>query len=164
VKTRLFLWLSALILPALVPNLVAADTANTCPVTTAPNPPFVPPAPYPPNAGQGAFWHGTPGLWTNLGVEGIWRALPRRENGYFNKLFLWQQGYDWRKEPQPDIIVVVRRLDAEAPLVSSRGGTNAIMGKDSAMLTGVTFPTEGCWEVTSYHEGHTLTFVVSVQP
>ena len=38
--------------------------------------------------------------------DGVWRGLPRRDNGgYFNKLFLWEQGYNGRSEPQPDILL-----------------------------------------------------------
>ena len=79
---------------------------------------------------------------------------------------LFSQAYDWRKEPQSDIIVVLRRLAAQTPLVISRGGTNALFqfNNSAAMLTEVLFPTEGCWEVNSYHDGHTLTFIVSIKP
>ena len=158
-----FLLVSAFMLAAQVPNLAAAE--NACPVTTPPNPQFVPPAPFAPNAAKGAFWYGTNALWVQLPLEGVWRGLPSRDNGgYFNKLFLWQQGYDGRREPQPDIIVVLKRLDAKVPLVSKRGGTNAFFESSWAMLTGVLFPTEGCWEITSSHAGHTLTFVLSIQP
>jgi hypothetical protein len=143
---------------------MAAEGKDICPVTTAPNPPFVPPAPYWPNAPQGAFWYGTDALWTQLVDKNVWRGLPRRDKGYFNKLFLWQPGYDVRKEPKPDIIVVLRRLDVEAPPVTSRGGTNAFFDSVWAMLTGVTFPTEGCWEITAHHDGRLLSFVVSVLP
>jgi len=101
---------------------------------------------------------------TRLPVEGVWRGLPRRDNkGYFNKLFLWQQGFDVRKEPKPEIVVTLRRLDAPTTLVTSRGGTNAFFDNSWAMLTGVLFPTEGCWEITSSHEGHILTFILSIQ-
>jgi hypothetical protein len=169
-RLRLFLWLPVFTLAALVTDLAAAaDREYTCPVTNPPNPSFVPPAPYRPNAGARGFWYGNNALWTQLPVEGVWRGLPRDNEGYFNKLFLWQQGFDWRKEPKPDIIVILRRLDVQVPLVSSRGGTVALSGTSgiydtSAMLTGVLFPTEGCWEVTGYHEGHVLTFVLSIEP
>ena len=156
---RRFLWIFLFMVAVIAPIRAA------CPVTAPPGLPFVPPAPYPPNATRAGFWYGSNALWTQLPNDGVWRGLPRRENGgYFNKLFLWQEGFDWRKEPQPDVIVVLRRLDAEMPLVSQRGGTNAIVGTSAAMLVGVVFPTEGCWEVTSSHEGHTLTFVLSIQP
>ena len=146
---------SAVFVFALVANAMLA--ADTCSVTTPPNPSFGPPAPYPPNASQSSFWYGTPGLWANLPNDGVWHGL-------LTKLFLWQQRYDWRKEEWPDIIVVLRRVDVKAPLVSSRGGTNAFIERASVMLTGFAFPSTGCWEITSYHDGHMLSFVASVQP
>lgn len=149
------------------PNLRAADF--TCPVTPAPDPPFVPPAPYAPVMKdadpQGSFWFGTNALWTALPADGVWAGLPFTKNeGYGNKLFLWKAGYDPLRELQPDIIVVTRRLDAKAPLWSRRGGTNAMFPGGPAMLTGVNFPSTGCWEVNAWHAGHTLTFVLSIQP
>lgn len=154
---------AALLLAAVLPNLAAAEFS--CPVTIPPDPPFVAPAPYPPNASPGRFWHGTNDLWTELPADGVERALPyNKDEGYSNKLPLWKQGYDGTKEPQPDIIVVVKRLDRTAPLVSSRGGTNAFADGNWTMLTGVTYPAAGCWEVTAAHAGHTLRFVLSIQP
>lgn len=162
-QLRLFLCLCTMALPALMPSSATAqDDSNGCPVTTSSDRSFVPPDPYPAHSAQGAFWYGTIDLWTQLTGEGVWRGLPRRDSGYFNKLFLWRQGYDWQKEPKPEIVVILRRLDANAPLTVLQGGTNAFFGV-SAMLIGVTFPTEGCWEVTSYNKGHTLTFIVSIQ-
>ena len=159
---RRFLLVLTVTLGVLIPNLTAD---NACPVTTPPDPSFVPPAPYRPNAAQEAFWYGTPSLWAHLPSDGVWQGLPRRDGGgYFNKLPLWQQGYNGRSEPEPDIILVLRRLDATVPLVSQRGGTNAFADNTWTMLTGVLFPTQGCWEVTAHHDGHTLTFVLSIQP
>jgi len=114
----------------LVPNLAQAE--DSCPVTTPPNPPFVPSEPYSPNAScvssPQTFWYGTNALWTSLPTEGVWR-LPRQDNeGYVNKLFLWQEGYDWRKEPRPDIIVILRRLDLYTPSIVLRGGTSTFFG------------------------------------
>jgi hypothetical protein len=158
---RLLLCL-ALTLAALRPRLEAAFDENTCPVTTPPNPPFVPPAPYRPNPpAPGSFWYGSNSLWTLLFTKDLSPALRK---GYPGKFFLWEQGYDVRREPKPDIIVVLHRLDADVPMVTSRGGTNAFFNETWQMLTGAAVPTEGCWEITSYHNGHTLTFVVSVQP
>jgi len=160
-RIRRFLLVLAFVLAALVPNLAAGD--ESCPVTTPPNPPFVPPAPYWLNAPEKHFWYGTNALWTSLPVEGVWHLLRRDNGGYVNKLFLWQQGYDWREEPHPDIIVTLRRLDSNMPPITSRGGTNAFVDLP-AMLAGVLFPTEGCWEITSSHDGHKLTFVLSIKP
>jgi hypothetical protein len=152
-----FLLFAVIIIPAWSCPAMAAEGNYGCPVTTAPNPPFVPPAPYWPNTSPGSFWYGTNGLWTSLRIESNW---PKGGE----KLFLWEQGYDWRTESRPDIQMVSRRLDTRAPLVTSRGGTNAIIGHVGAMLTGVAIPTEGCWEITAKHGGHVLTFIVSVLP
>lgn len=161
-RVRNFLLIAATALATLVPSLIADDA---CPVTIPLVPRFIPPIPYPANPANGAFWFGTDDLWVELPAEGVWRGLPRGENGgYSNKLFLWQQGYDWRKEPQPDIIVVLRNLQAaDAPLAVSRGGTN-VASRPPRMLTGISFPTAGCWEVTAHHDGHLLTFVLSIEP
>ena len=152
-------------IPALLVAHFAAAAEFTCPVSKPPDPPFVPPAPYEAVPGAGDFWYGTPDLWTDLPKDGVWSGLPyEKDEGYGNKLFLWQAGYDGRREPQPDIILVVKRLDANAPLVSKRGGTNALFPGADVMLTGVSFPAAGCWEVTAYHAGNTLTFVLSIKP
>jgi hypothetical protein len=147
-----FLTFSALTFPAM-----AAEAKDGCPVTAQPNPPFVPPAPYWPTAPQGKFWYGSNALWTWLRVESTW---PKGGE----KLFLWQQGFEVRAEPKPDILVIARRLDIEVPLVISRGGTNAIIRDVAGMLTGVAIPTAGCWEINAHHAGHDLSFVVSVLP
>jgi hypothetical protein len=33
-----------------------------------------------------------------------------------------------------------------------------------AILTGVDVPTVGCWELTGWYRGNTLSFVVSIEP
>ena len=108
-QLRLLLCLFTIALPVLVPtSATAQDESNGCAVTS-PDETFVPPDPYPSHAADGAFWHGNRDLWTQLSNEGIWRGLPHGDDGYSNKLFLWQQGYDWRKEPKPEIVLILRR-------------------------------------------------------
>jgi hypothetical protein len=144
-------------------NLPAADFV--CPVTKPPSPAFVPPAPYRGNAGQDAFWYGDKDLWTLLPADGTWHGLPFHvSEGYFNKLFLWKPGFDGRKEEQPDITVVRRRLDAVAPAYTTHYGTNAFFDNTWQMLTSAIFPTHGCWEVAASNDNHKLTFVLSIQP
>lgn len=148
---------AAILLSTFAASANAAGADNDCPVTTPSQPPFVPPAPYAPNAPRGSFWYGTKTLWTWLRTESRW---PKGGE----KLFLWQEGYDRRTEPQPDVHVTAKRLDAEAPMVKSRGGTNAGIDHVAAMLTGIAIPSAGCWEITAQHDGHVLSFVVSVLP
>lgn len=156
------LWFIRVLVLCGFPSLLIAAQPS-CPVTTRPNPPFVPPAPFRPILLNGAFWYGTDTLWTKLPASGTWR-LDRRDGVYGNKLFLWRQGYDALKEPRPEITVVVKRLDADTPIVRSRGGTSAKLDGSWAMLTGIGFSTGGCWEITASNDGYSLTFVLLIKP
>jgi hypothetical protein len=112
------------LLAAIIPKLSATDSG--CPVTKPPSPAFVPPAPYQMNADTASFWYGAKELWTALPRKGAWRRLPPRANeGPGHSVFLWQQGYDERKEQHPDIKVVLRRVDLNTSSVTWRYGTNA---------------------------------------
>src|SRR5512134_1578479 len=63
--------------PTATPTFPAVITGfATCPITRPPNPPFVPPAPWPPEREGGRFWFGTPELWTELTGSGTWGWLP----------------------------------------------------------------------------------------
>jgi hypothetical protein len=151
------------LLAAIIPKLSATDSG--CPVTKPPSLAFVPPAPYQMNADTASFWYGAKELWTALPRNGEWRRLPPRANeGPGHSLFLWQQGYDGRKEQHPDIKVVLRRVDLNTSSVTWRYGTNAFFESTGAMSIKLEFPAEGCWEVTSFHDDHKLTFVLSIQP
>jgi hypothetical protein len=148
----LIVLLSLLVLP-----IISVSSHAQCLTTLPSNPPFVPPAPYPTDASDG-FWYGSDALWTKLPFHGDWATAGKMGQ----KLFVWSRGYDWRTARQPQLIVTGKRLDGDAPPIAVAGGTNAGIGGTYAMLTMVRFPTGGCWELTSYHEGHALTFVVSV--
>ena len=113
------------------------------------------------------FWHGTKELWTILPVGGTLRGLPiynSETKGYREKVFWWREGYDILAEPKPKLVVTGRRLDAEGSFAISNATNAASSDIGSAMLTGVDFPAYGCWEVTGHYNGHTLSFVVSVEP
>lgn len=186
-KLRLYGLLLPLILSAACSPVIAADAAQQsqkpanateitsavptqdapdfCPVTRPPEPPFVPPEPYPSEAPYGQFWYGDNGLWTALHPDGRWYALPHGANGYSQKVFWWREGYDMTHEPQPQIVVTTRRLDGDAPTFVTERGTNgyhADMGQ--FMLTGVEIPSAGCWEIIATYGNHTLSFAVSVEP
>jgi hypothetical protein len=80
-------------------------------------------------------------------------------------VFWWREGYIWNEEPEPQIAVTAERLDMPAPLFHSSVGTNAYASDiGSAMLTGVTFSTEGCWKVTGKYRNAELSFVVWIAP
>jgi hypothetical protein len=138
---------------------------GACPITANPDPPFIPPAPYPAIPPEGTFWYGAEGLWTMLRVNGTWSALPYNRGGYGQKVFWWRQGYEARSERKPQVIVTLRRLDGDAPSLTTKGATHAIFSYrpyQAAMLTGVGIPTLGCWEVTGQYADRKLSFVVRV--
>jgi hypothetical protein len=79
------------------------------------------------------------------------------------KLAWWKQGYDWQAEPEPDLTVIGRRLDGEAPPLIASKATNAYAEDiGSAMMVGFDIPTAGCWEITGSIDGQELSFVVQV--
>jgi hypothetical protein len=143
-----------------------AEPPASCPVATAPEQAFAPPAPWPaasPYAGQ--FWHGTAALWTMLPADGVWRALPQDAHGYGQKLPWWREGYYWKDEPRPALTVTGRRLDAEAPALQALPASNGYHADvESFMMTGFNIPTAGCWEVTGQYGEARLSFVVWVAP
>jgi len=137
-------------------------------VTQPPNPVFIPPSPYPPMPPPlyaGEFWSGTQMLWTMLRTDGTWRSLPYANGTYTQKVFWWRQGYDWQTEPEPNLTVMGRRLDAPAPPMRASRATNGSRGDiGSFMVVGVDIPSLGCWEITGQRAGSSLRFVVWVAP
>ncbi|MBA3943429.1 MAG: hypothetical protein H0X37_02570 [Herpetosiphonaceae bacterium] len=145
-----------------IPTTQLSTSTVACPVTRPPNPPFVPPPPYlssPPSLDPHDFWYGTGELWTNLPKDDVWGQLPHEDAGFTQKVF-WYQDFD---KPESGLTVTGRRLDAAAPplLVSPTIDGGGFLG---ATLTGVDFPTLGCWEITGHLKGHDLRFVVEVAP
>jgi len=145
--------------------------ASDCLITLAPSPAFTPPTPHAPNAEASSvgapnhFWYGTDALWTALSFTGSWHALPHDSKGYSQKVFVWSKDYDPKKEPQPNLVITGKRLDGDSPSFGNEHSTNAgFADGTTAMLAGVNIPSLGCWEITSQYRGHTLTFVVAVEP
>jgi hypothetical protein len=144
---------------------IVNDPPEKCPVTKPPEPPFVPPAPYPRSPSGDNFWYGTESLWAALPASGVWQALPHNPTGYTQKLFWWRKGYSWTEEPEPELTVSGRRLDEAAPPLLVSKATNAYAPDiQSAMLVGVDFPTVGCWEIIERYAEAELIFVVWVAP
>jgi hypothetical protein len=137
-----------------------AFTADTCPQSQPLNPPFVPPPPYP-AAGDGAFYVGTPKLWV-LVYHGPWRHLPHWREGYRQKIVWWSEGFDAKADPTPAIVISGQRLDGKAPPMVVTGANGSWTNVDFIM-SGVNFPTKGCWEITGVFNGAVAKFVVSVE-
>jgi hypothetical protein len=144
-------------LPALPPD--------SCPVTLAPSPAFVPPAPYLRVPSDGYFWYGTATLFTELPAKGVWDDPLHDENGYSQKLWWGREGYNWQAEPDPALTVTTKRLDAEVATRLYTDATNAYTPEDgSFMLTGGDFRTAGCWQVTGRYGETELSYVVWIAP
>jgi hypothetical protein len=120
------------------------DSKEGCPVTKAPDPPFVPPAPYSSNIGSHEFLYGSPALWTVV--------LPDWHVHSGGKLPFFRQGYDWRKDGRPRLTVVARRLDGQGPLVWNNLPGSGYTDDSLAsmfMNTGIDIPSSGCWEIAA---------------
>lgn len=144
----------------------AAVPPSDCPVTKLGGMTFEAPQPYSSEAPwKGFFWHGSRDLWTALRTDGVWAGLPDNPEGFTQKIFWWSDKFVLKDENEPALVVSGRRLDAEAPPLKFYGATNAFAGDiGEAMLTGVDFPTLGCWEVTGRYKGAELTFMVWITP
>lgn len=149
------------------PQVVSSSPPAECPVTAAAKQDaFKAPEPYSVDAPwEGMFWYGTEHFWTALPTNGTWAGLPDNPEGYSQKIFWWSDLYVLKDELEPALEVTGRRLDADAPALKGYGATNASASDiGDAMLTGVDFPTLGCWEVTGRYRESELTFAVWIAP
>ena len=78
-------------------------TSAQCLTTLAPNPPFIPPAPYFSAAPDSLFWYGSDALWTALQIDGKWPAFGKEEDGwvYRTKLVFWHRASTGAQKPNP---------------------------------------------------------------
>jgi len=168
--TRLLTLLAVLSLSALEPSQNQrriTAVPNSCPVTRPEDQPFVPPLPYPAKPSVDQFWFGTDRLWTALPTTGTWRLghYTSDDPTFRQKLPFWRQRYDPHAEPRPNLTVSGRRIDSQAgPLQSDGKGVGSWTKRDQFIMTGINFPTTGCWEITGGYENDELTFVVWVTP
>jgi len=150
-----------LISPSVAPALQSSQAA--CPITRAPQPPFIPPPPYSITAPSSQIWFGWPALWTAITSSGTWPGLPDESGSYVQKVFWWRDGYDWRSEPTPQLSITGVRIDGPAKPLEASPATNAF-GTDigSSMLVLIHIPTSGCWTITGQYKDASLSFVVWV--
>jgi hypothetical protein len=136
-----------------------------CPLTTPPNPAFVPPESYPPRPPDlyQKEWYGTEELWTMLGEEGeVWQDLPDEDNdGRLSEKTIWWS--DGSSEGLSPITVTGRRLDRPGSF-DARGPGGGGFREDigSFMLVGMEIPA-GCWELTATYRSAELSYVVLVE-
>jgi len=141
-----------------------------CPMTVAPQPPFVPPEPYPPDPGFGNAWYGTPELWTILEPQGqVWTDLPVAKDGsvgdktlWFSDSFSTASGEDFSGDA--DITVTAVRLDGSARRVVEEGGVPSFNRDiNNFVLVGLVLPAPGCWQVNATYKGAELSYVLLVE-
>jgi len=151
------------------PPSVRQELSESCPVTKPPAKPFIPPPPYWTDPAPDSFWYGTESLWTDLPVLGMWNVhgnVLEKKGAYRTKLVYWRRGFDWRREPEPELIVIAKRLDPPGATTVAADPAHAVFvtTERSGMMTGIDIPTTGCWELSAQYNGHKLSFVVSVLP
>jgi len=141
-------------------GMVRDGVPQTYPITK-PARRFVPPPPYRRDHGGDQFWYRTESLWTLLGVSGAWNIrgnVLERKYACRTKLIYWRRGFDWWKD-KPELTVVAKRLDREAPIVAvDRANAVFVTTDKPAMMTEVHIPSFGCWKITAQYHGHELSF------
>lgn len=137
--------------PTVPPALLAKITAANCPVTIANGS-------TPPGERLSPNHHGNGALWTSLWPAGILRATPDyvQSDGSIDMKFWWWRGPDVHGQ----LSIAGHRLDGAAPPIQPYIPTG--YGDTGFQASGITFPTEGCWEITGRAGGAELTFVTFV--
>lgn len=135
--------------------VTVADAAR-CPVTHPGR--FVPPSGVSYDSLFGAdSSHGNAQLWVGgLAENGVIVAGPDfvEPDGSIGMKF------GWYRVTAGQLTITGRRLDAPAP--PARGSVPSGYGDAGFQASGVSFPTEGCWEITGTVGSTTLTFVTFV--
>ena len=156
-----------LTLLALSPVVASADgeapIPESCPVTrSTPETRFTPPPPARAlDERLGMFWYGSDSLYTALYSDGRWRGI-KSPTGTRNKSFWHRKNPEWLQEAPYELNVTYRQLSTTEPMFTAANVTNAIMGKQVAMLLMLELPTRGCWEVTASYKNAHVSFVTWV--
>ncbi len=139
--------------PAAIASPLTLADAKSCPVTK--------PGKAPADIGDRLFGasvaFGNKDLWVGgLGADGVIVADSQlvESDGSIG----WKLGW-WRIVPGR-LTITGRRLDA--PAAAPRASVPDGYGSGGFQASGVSFPTEGCWEVTGSAGGSELTFVTFV--
>ncbi|HTB18279.1 MAG TPA: hypothetical protein VK708_09185 [Bryobacteraceae bacterium] len=147
-----------------------AFPADSCPVTKAPAPAFVPPAPYSPNPLSGGFLLGSPSLWTFVNTYDFSADRSHLKGPYPFKLVYWHPGLDWHDTDEANNLkVVARRLDAHSTPIAFAPHTSIVWHlsdeapNEFAIMTGLDLPSGGCWEIAAEYKGQRLSYVVSLR-
>lgn len=146
------------------PKLVPAP--DSCPVTKPGDQPFVPPYGYPKKLSKDSFWYGTDRLWISLPANGAWRLghYAPKDPSFRQKIMWWRQGLQPRTDLRASFKIDGRRLDSDAPPLRSDPPLGVSGSNPVFIMSGINFPTSGCWEVTGRYDQDALTFVIWIVP
>ena len=174
-QSRVSFFLICLAVAPVLRDAPGTKGQNECPVTKAPEHPFIPPAGYDPYRwNDGRFLLGTAELWVLVTPHWVHRSVGNKLP-YFSEEFFYG-----RTEGDPRLAVVARRLDRTEPLVWSEwvnsAGPSFVSGdpaprnpKDHGfMVTSLPIPKAGCWEIAARYfpardKVQTVTYTVSVE-
>ena len=138
----------------LLPLLAACSPEKSCPVTApvwelAPDDPAVQNEP----AYEYFFINEDRSIWASA-----WWTRPGEAS-----LSQYQDGYKvaWFRPEGADLEITGRRIDTEAPPLEV---FLPCCYNTRLQITGLTFPTEGCWEITARAADSELTFTTWVEP
>lgn len=112
-----------------------------------------PNASQPPGDTFGAEFHGNGQLWVGVPYANVVVNEPSADGTVSMK-------YGWWRGVSGTLSITGRRLDGTAPPLSATVPDG--YGDTGFQSSGISFPTEGCWEVTGRAGGTTLTFVTLV--
>lgn len=159
--------LGALLTAAVLTSGLSADPATpspdaspfACPIT---QPNGNEPPPEANVFARGAGDYGNDVLWTALWIWGEGVVQVPDDDRLLPDGTITGMKWGWYRYVAGKLLIEGRRLDASAPPLEADGdGGNGPAG--SFRPTSLTFPTDGCWEITGSIEGRgSLTFVVLV--
>ena len=107
----------------------------------------------PPGDTFGAEFHGNGSLWVGVPYSNVVVNEPSADGTISMK-------YGWWREVIGTLTITGRRLDGPAPPLTASVPDG--YGDTGFQSSGISFPTEGCWEVTGRAGGASLTFVTLV--
>jgi hypothetical protein len=115
----------------------------------------------PPGEGSSPNYHGNGVLWTALPPGGIDKGGTPEPDGSTSQKYPW-----WTVGTMGELTIQGRRVDAPAPPLRARINSGAPETAFAEVAggrfwsSGISFPTEGCWQVTGRVGATSLTFVV----
>ena len=115
--------------------------------------------------GNSHAWYGSSLLAAAIPKNGIWTGTGASRD-FGNKFWWWRRGYSAREESKPDLKIIAVRLDGphETFEISKATSGMGVDGDWDAMLVGMHFPSEGCWELRGrYNQTEELIIVLKVQ-